>query len=335
MRVRQRRGAGGTQGPDRRRTDLAAVADAVAAPHQAPQRPGRALASRIIPRGKSAAEKSVGRWLIAVAVLAVLTLVVTSSINVFGGSTRDVQVPDVRNMVSADAIAKLQNAGFKVDPQNKPDSTVPPDHVIDTNPEANTSVGAGDEITLNVSTGPEQREVVELQEPHLCRLRPEAHQRGVRQVQGVPVRVDAETKDRVLTTIPPANQTSAVTNEITIVVGDGPRSRPAPDVRNQTVESAPAGPQCRQASRKTVVVDVDSPSPKGQVVGTVPPPGDVVPVDSVIQIQVSRGDQFVMPDVRGGFWTDVEPMLRDATGWTGPLIRAPNVQNSGQRPTRW
>jgi eukaryotic-like serine/threonine-protein kinase len=41
---------------------------------------------------------SVGRWLIAVAVLAVLTVVVTVAINMFGGNTRDVQVPDVSNM---------------------------------------------------------------------------------------------------------------------------------------------------------------------------------------------------------------------------------------------
>ena len=39
--------------------------------------------------------QSVGRWLIAVAVLAVLTVVVTIAINMFGGNTRDVQVPDV------------------------------------------------------------------------------------------------------------------------------------------------------------------------------------------------------------------------------------------------
>jgi serine/threonine-protein kinase len=38
-----------------------------------------------------------------------------------------------------------------------------------------------------------------------------------------------------------------------------------------------------------------------------------------------------MPDVRGGFWTDVEPNLRNAYGWTGQLIRSPDVQNSGQR----
>ena len=82
---------------------------------------------------------------------------------------------------------------------------------------------------------------------------------------------------------------------------------------------------------KVLPVDVDSPTPKGQVVGTAPPSGEVVPTDTLIQIQVSRGNQFVMPDVRGGFWTDVEPNLRNAYGWTGPLIRAPDVQNSGQR----
>ena len=36
---------------------------------------------------------------------------------------------------------------------------MPPDHVINTDPAGNSSAGAGDEITINVSTGPEQREV--------------------------------------------------------------------------------------------------------------------------------------------------------------------------------
>lgn len=102
---------------------------------------------------------SVGRWLVAVAVLAVLTVIVTIVINTFGGNTRNVQVPDVRGQASADAIAVLQNRGFKIRTQQKPDSTVPPDHVIGTDPAANSSVAAGDEITVNVSTGPEQREL--------------------------------------------------------------------------------------------------------------------------------------------------------------------------------
>jgi serine/threonine-protein kinase len=203
--------------------------------------------------------------------------------------------------------------------------------VINTNPEANSSIGAGDEITLNVSTGPEQREIVDCTNLGYADCVQKLTDAGFGKFKQSHSPSTPETKDKVLATIPPANQTSAITNEITIVVGSGPESKPVPDVRNQTVESAQ---QVLTASgfTKTVVVDVDSPSPKGQVVGTVPPPGGgVVPLDSVIQIQVSRGNQFIMPDVRGGFWVDVEPNLRNAYGWSGQLIRSPDVQNSGQR----
>ena len=46
--------------------------------------------------------------------------------NTFGGNPRKVQVPDVRGQASADAIAALQNRGFKTRTQQKPDSAIPP-----------------------------------------------------------------------------------------------------------------------------------------------------------------------------------------------------------------
>ena len=49
----------------------------------------------------------------------------------------------------------------------------------------------------------------------------------------------------------------------------------------------------------------------GQVVGTNPAAGQNVSVDTLIQIQVSQGNQFVMPDLRGMFWTEAEPNLRE------------------------
>jgi serine/threonine-protein kinase len=45
---------------------------------------------------------------------------------------------------------------------------------------------------------------------------------------------------------------------------------------------------------------------------------------------VSKGNQFVMPNVMGQFWSDIEPNLR-ALGWTGVLVKGPDVPNSGQR----
>jgi serine/threonine-protein kinase len=138
-----------------------------------------------------------------------------------------------------------------------------------------------------------------------------------------------ELKDRVVGTLPPANQTSAITNEITIVVGTGPESRPVPDVKTQTVDSAQ---QILTASgfTKSVPVDVDSLEAAGQVIGTNPPAGQTVALDTVVQIQVSRGNQFTMPDLRGQFWADAEPRLR-ALGWTGGLDKGADVRDSGQR----
>ena len=296
--------------------------------------PDRTLPTEHMPRHQSEyAERdrgqSVGRWLIAVAMLAVLTVVVTLAINMFGGSTRDVQVPDVRGQARDDAIAALQNRGFKVNPLTKPDSTVPPDHVINTDPEANTSVGAGDEITINVSTGPEQREVPDVASLTYAEAVKKLTDAGFGRFKQTGSPSTPELKDRVVGTNPPANQTSAITNEITIVVGSGPESRPVPDVKAQSVESAQ---QVLNASgfTKSVPVEVDSPEPAGQVVGTNPPAGETAALDTVVQIQVSRGNQFTMPDLRGQFWTDAEPRLR-ALGWTGVLDKGADVRDSGQR----
>ncbi len=203
--------------------------------------------------------QSVGRWLIAVAALAVLTVVVTIAINMIGGNTRDVQVPDVRGQASADAVVALQNAGFKTRTQQKPDSTVEVDHVINTEPEANTAVGAGDEITINVSTGPEQREIPDVSSLSYAEAVKKLSDAGFGRFKQAPSPSTPELKDRVVGTIPPANQTSAITNEVTIVIGSGPESRPVPDVKSQTVGSAQ---QVLNANgfTKSVPVDVDSPA---------------------------------------------------------------------------
>lgn len=272
---------------------------------------------------------SVGRWLAAVAVLAVLTVVVTIAINMFGGNTRDVEVPNVSGQPSADAIAELQNRGFKTRTQQRPDSTVPPDHVISTDPSADTAVEAGEEITLNVSTGPEQREIPDVKNLTYADATKKLAEAGFEKFKQSSSPSTPELKDRVLGTNPPANQTSAITNEITVIVGSGPQSRSVPNVRDQPEASAR---QILTAAGFTnvVSVQVDSSEPCGQVTGTLPAAGQETPIDTPIQLQLSSCNQFLMPDLRGMFWTDAEPRLR-ALGWTGFLDKGADVQNSGQR----
>jgi eukaryotic-like serine/threonine-protein kinase len=275
---------------------------------------------------------SVGRWVVAVAVLAMLTIVVVVAFNSFGGSSHDVQVPDMRGQVSADAIAGLQNRGFKTRTLQKPDSTVPPDHVIDTDPGANASVSAGDEITINVSTGPEQREVPDVSSLSYNDAVTKLKAAGFSKFKQVNSPSTPELLGKVIGTTPPANQTSAITNVLTVIVGSGPETKQVPDVAGQTVDVA----------QKNLTVygfttfsqaSVDSPRPAGEVIGTNPPKGQTVPVDSVIELQVSKGNQFVMPDVSGMFWTDAEPRLR-ALGWTGVLDKGPDVDAGGSQHNR-
>lgn len=275
---------------------------------------------------------SVARWLVAVAVLAVLTVLVTVAINMFGGETRDVQVPDVRGQASADAIAALQNRGFKTRTQQKPDNTVPPDHVINTDPESNTAVSAGDEITINVSTGPEQREVPDVSSLSYADAVRRLTDAGFGRFRQSASPSTPEMKDRVVGTNPPANQTSAITNEITIVVGSGPETAAVPDLSGQTVDLATRNLNVFGFT-KTIQTEVDSTQSAGQVVSSNPPAGQTVPLDTVIELQVSRGNQFVMPDLSGMFWDDAQPRLR-ALGWTGSMDKGADVQAGDQNRAR-
>jgi eukaryotic-like serine/threonine-protein kinase len=270
---------------------------------------------------------SVGRWLIAVAVLAVLTVVVTMAINMFGGNTREVQVPDVSRMAQMEAVAALQNAGFKTREENESDSDVPVGFVINTDPAAGTSVGAGDEVVINVSSGPKQQEIPDVRSLTPEQARERLKDAGFENVREAPNPSTPQQKGTVLQTNPQANQTTAITNLITIIVGSGPDSKVVPDCVGLTVDD------CRTILNQSgfqnpVPVEVDSIRPVGQVIGTNPAAGQNVSVDTLIQIQVSRGNQFNMPNLRGMFWADAEPYLR-SLGWTGGLIKAPNAQNSG------
>jgi serine/threonine-protein kinase len=272
----------------------------------------------------------VGRWLVALAILSILTVVVTLAINLSGGGTpRAVQVPDVRGKVSADAIAELQNKGFKIRTQSKPDSVVPPDHVISTDPTGNASIKAGDEVAIDVSTGPEQREIPDVSALSYAEAVKKLTAAGFGKVTQTQETSTASQRDKVLNTVPPANTTTAITSEITVVVGTGPVTRSVPNVVGQSTEQATKN--LNTVGFTTVLTaPVDSIEPAGQVLAMDPPSGNDTELDTPITLKVSKGNQFVMPNLVGQFWTDAEPNLR-ALGWTGVLVKGPDMPNSGQR----
>ena len=274
--------------------------------------------------------RSIGRWLIGLAVLTILTVVVALAINLSGGvKPRAVQIPDVRGKISADAIAELQNKGFKIRTNQQPDSVVRPDHVISTDPAGNMSINAGDEVQINVSTGPEQHEIPDVAGLSYADAVKKLTAAGFGKFKQTEAASSSSQRDKVLNTVPAANTTTAITNEITLVVGTGPVTRSIPDVVGQSTEQATKNLNTLGFTA-VLTAPVDSIEPAGQVLSVDPGIGSNAELDTAITLKVSKGNQFAMPNLIGQFWVDAEKNLR-ALGWTGVLVKRPDVPNSGQR----
>ena len=69
------------------------------------------------------------------------------------------EVPEFENTSRSEAVAALLELDLEVKQVEQTDDKVPNDNVISTDPEAGTTVNVGDEITLYISTGPEQAPV--------------------------------------------------------------------------------------------------------------------------------------------------------------------------------
>ncbi|WP_029115211.1 Stk1 family PASTA domain-containing Ser/Thr kinase [Mycobacterium sp. URHB0044] len=270
-----------------------------------------------VPTGDPGRGRSVGRWLMAGAILAVLALVVTVGINVIG--TRPTQqIPDLSGKSEEVAVRTLQDRGFKTTVERQENSGVDKGLVISTNPAANEAAAEGDEITVNVSAGAKEVKV-----PDVAGMSPDAAQdklkdAGFKNLKPTAVPHPIVPKGTVIGTVPAANQTTAVTDEITIQVSSGTGTAEVPDCARQTVDV------CRELLRVSgfnpddaIAVDADGVEPPGQVVGTDPPARAVVPVETPIQIKVSRGNQITMPNLMGKVWDEVVPLMQ-SKGWDGP-----------------
>jgi serine/threonine-protein kinase len=242
----------------------------------------------------------------------------------------DVQVPDVRDQTRDTAMATLQGLGLKVVPRQEFDPTIRFDHVIGSEPGAGSALDAGDEITIDVSMGPKQQQI-----PDVATMTPDDAEKrlkeaGFNDVKRTPGVSSPEQKGVVIRTVPGANSTVAVTNEIDIVVGSGPDSKQVPDCANLTFDACD-GLLKQSGFLNTFRVDKDGTQPVGQVIGTNPAASQMVSVDTVIQIQVSLGNQFPMPEVRGLFYADLVQVLQQQYGFTGQLIKGPDVQGAGDQ----
>ena len=270
---------------------------------------------------------SVRRWLIPAVTLVVVTMVAIAAVNAFGNRSHPVRVPDVHGQEPQDAIATLQNLGFKIrGPMQAPDAEVPLGHVIDTDPGANTALAGGDEVTINVSSGPDQRTVPSCRSLTLNDCVRKLADGGFAHPKPTPTSSTTVPDGFVIETSPAAGQKSIVTNDITIHVSTGPETRRVPDVVGQTVDQASTN--LRTAGFQIILrAPVDSMLPAGEIVSTDPPVGASLSVRSAITLKVSLGNQFTMPNLIGKTYLDVVPLLQ-GLGHVGPLLNGGDVPGS-------
>ena len=276
-------------------------------------------------RGRS---RSGRRWMITAASLAVLLVATPVAVNPLSVGPPDLHIPNLAGQPVADALTTLQNQGFQARTQQHPDSTVPPNHVINTEPNSDTPVKVGDEITLNVSTGPQQHPIPDVSGLTYTEAITKLRDAGFRQFTPTRHSSPILPKDVVIGTNPRADQTSALTTKITVILSSGPPTTPVPDVAGQTVELATKNLNTL-GFLKILTAPIDSPRPSGEITDTTPPAGTTLGLDTAITLHVSTGQQFLMPDLTDMFWTDAEPRLR-ALGWTGTLDKGPNITAGDQ-----
>ncbi|WNG80369.1 Stk1 family PASTA domain-containing Ser/Thr kinase [Mycobacterium sp. ITM-2016-00316] len=270
------------------------------------------------------------RWVMAGALVAV-TLLVIAGVYIVGAMNR-VRVPDVAGLSQQEALSQLQDSGLSPVVDATPDGSVEAGLVIGTDPAAGGSVSSGGDITVNVSTGPEQRRIPDVSRLSYDEAVKTLADAGFDDVRRMPQASTSEELDRVIGTVPAAQQDSATSNEIVILVGSGPSARTVPDVVGQTVEQALRN--LDTAGFTTILqADADGTLPPGQVAATDPPAGASVASDAPITLKVSRGNQFAMPDLRGLLYGDAKAQL-DALGFTGLFLKGPDMDAGGDRRAR-
>ncbi|MFD6059180.1 Stk1 family PASTA domain-containing Ser/Thr kinase [Rhodococcus wratislaviensis] len=316
---------------DEDRTTILGAVDSGAGNYRRPQSATPATASKT-DGGEPDKKKNPMR----VALMALGALIVVGIVGAFlwsvgpGSKADQVTMPDVTNQAADDAETTLQNLGFRVARQQKPDAVVATGNVITTRPVGGVQVDEGSTITLEVSSGPEQVKV-----PRLAGL---TQQEAQQELNAVGLRLDTAVArapsdvsdvDKVIEQNPSSGASISLDSEVAVTLGTGPEQIRIPDVTGQKVEVAQAN--IEGAGFKVQIQNIDSGVPKGQVVSTDPVGGSSAAKGDTIQIRVSNGNNIEMPDLTGKTVSQALAELRSA-GWSGSSASLNQTQTSTLDP---
>jgi serine/threonine-protein kinase len=232
-----------------------------------------------------------------------------------GSRPEQVGIPDLANKPATQAQSELQQAGFSVAVQEKPDSKVTVGNVIATQPLGGSRAPKGSTVTLQVSTGPTLIAVPVLSQLTQLQAQEKLNAAGLQlnpRVQRDWSSVD--DKDKVISqTVPPGSKVDAGST-VGITLGRGPEQVRVPDVVGQQISVAQPN-LADTAGFKVVIQNVPSARPGGEVLATDPPGGSLADKGSTITVQVAN-EQITMPSLIGLTPPQAVDKLH-AQGWTG------------------
>ncbi|MGB3698114.1 MAG: Stk1 family PASTA domain-containing Ser/Thr kinase [Gordonia sp. (in: high G+C Gram-positive bacteria)] len=260
---------------------------------------------------------------VAVALIGILALLIgLFAWSPWKSSEPMISVPTVAGLAANAAKANLQQAGFTVKETKEPSSDIAEGLATRTVPGDDVPTPKGSEVTLYVSSGPQRQPIPDLRGKTPDDATKALKVLGFDEVKKQDLESTEALKGKVVRTNPRVGTPAPVNVAVILYVGTGPKEVTLPDLRAQT--QSEARQTLSQLNLEMAAVQVDSELPAGQVVSTSPEPGTTVQVGSIIQVQISRGNMFVMPDLRGKTLEEAQKALEDA-GWQ------PNTLSSSER----
>jgi beta-lactam-binding protein with PASTA domain/predicted Ser/Thr protein kinase len=249
--------------------------------------------------------------LITLLVLGLLALGVFLLVNFLGGSP-EVEVPDVVGLSENRATQELEDAGFEVQPRNRSNAEVEEGDVFRQTPEAGEMGEEGDTVTIFVSSGPGEVTV-----PNLLTLTEDQAEDALEEVGLELGRVRRKSSDSEEGTIIAQNPESGDRlNEgesVNVVVSTGVVVVTVPGVVGLP-EAEAVGAIEGEGLTADVVREPSDEVEEGIVIAQDPGEGTELEEGDTVQIFVSEGPEFEMPDVTGDDADEAEDFLEDELG---------------------
>jgi serine/threonine-protein kinase len=200
---------------------------------------------------------------------------------------RQIVVPDVVGQDVETATRALENKDFQVTTQEKTDADVAKGDVISQDPEGNSKQDKGSEVTLVVSSGPDQVTIPQLQGFQYGEAKAllESDKYGL--VVKKTEQDSSAPQNEVINSNPPGGTPVDKGSTVTLLVSKG--SATVPNVVGMSEDEAKS--TLRDAGFKVSVhEDSTAAAPQGQVTAQSVPQGQERPRGSTVEITVSTGE---------------------------------------------